>query len=249
VLGVNITLKDGLLLFSHFFVPGFSDVDEDLRAGLMTAVLNAVKESNSNSDVKTEIATIDQGKYFVHIVEGRYTYGLFFSYENDLKEEVFANSTLTDFETQFQNLLSSEVNEFDDTDFQDFHQYLETKYSNLISIDVVGLSKVIEIMEDSLFSDYIILEKPHLHQVFTTISIPELYPHANTVALMCKSILEASYKIQNPITQLTFNLGSSYWIIVEQFGKYIVICITMSHLHDKTMNEMNRLKSKFISLD
>ena len=62
VIGVNITTKNGLLLFSHFFVPGFSGVDEDLRAGLMSAVLNAVKETENDAIIKT----INQGKTCAH---------------------------------------------------------------------------------------------------------------------------------------------------------------------------------------
>ena len=103
MIGVNITTKDGILLFSHFFVSGFSDVDEDLRAGLMTAILNAVKETHQD----TGISTIDQGKYLVHIVEGMFTYGLFFSNENDIKEHKFANRILDRFESDFNEILHS----------------------------------------------------------------------------------------------------------------------------------------------
>ncbi|MHA1974193.1 MAG: hypothetical protein ACTSW1_14435 [Candidatus Hodarchaeales archaeon] len=247
MIGVNITLKDGILIFSHFFVPGFSDVDEDLRAGLMTAVLNAVKETDKNLSSGPGIKTIDQGKYFVHIAEGKYTYGLFFSHENDLKEHDFANAVIDDFETKFHDKLDSKFTEFDDSDFESFTKELTKRYNQLISIDVVGLSKVIELMEGSLFDDYIILEKPHLHQVFTTISIPEIYPHASFLALMCKTMLEAGIKIKKEISHLSFNLGDSFFVFVERLGKYVIILIIRESLREEARKEIVLLKSKFYS--
>jgi hypothetical protein len=122
LIGVNITTKDGILLFSHFFVPGFSDVDEDLRAGLMTAVLNAVKETHKD----TGISTIGQGKYFVHLVEGKFTYGLFFSNENDAKEHKFANRTLDQFESDFNDIIKETIT-FEEDDFILFQEYLKKR--------------------------------------------------------------------------------------------------------------------------
>ncbi|MHA2226381.1 MAG: hypothetical protein ACXAC8_14320 [Candidatus Hodarchaeales archaeon] len=239
MIGVNITTKSGLLLFSYFFIGGFSDVDEDLRAGLMTAVLNAVKETNDNTGIKT----IDQGRYFVHIIEGKHTYGLFFSHENDLKEFKFANVTLTKFEDFFGEKLQDNI-PFDDFEFHEFEEYLKKEYSSLISIDVVGLSKIIEVMDESFFSDYIILEKPYLHQVFTTINTAELHPHANQIAYMCKNIIESSIRINLEITRLKFNLGEEFFVFADQFKKYIVILAVHKEDHDKAVNEIVKIHSK-----
>ncbi len=239
MIGVNITSKNGLLLFSHFFVPGFSDVDEDLRAGLMSAVLNAVKETQKDVGLKT----IDQGKYFVHIFEGDHTYGLFFSHEHDLKEINFANTTMRRFETTFKTELEQELS-FDDAQFDNFKEFLLTKYNELISIDVVGLSKIIDVMENSVFNDYILLEKPFFHQVFTTISIPEVHPHANTVAHMCKTLIESSIMIGQEIEQLQFSLGQDYMVFAERFRKYVAIIIILKKNREKAIKEIMRLKSK-----
>ncbi|MHA1993681.1 MAG: hypothetical protein ACW97Z_04005 [Candidatus Hodarchaeales archaeon] len=241
MIGVNITTKNGLLLFSYSFMPGFSDVDEDLRAGLMSAVLNAVKETDDS-----EIKTIDQGKYIVHIIEGKYTYGIFFSHEHDLKEINFANTTLRRFEETFKKELKEEIS-FDDHQFVDFNDFLKREYNSLISIDVVGLSKIIDIMDESFFSDYILLEKPNFHQVFTTISIPEIHPHANPLAQMCKVIIESSILIGQEIEQLQFSLGREYMVFVERFRKYVVIIIVWKKNREKALKEIIRLKSKIVS--
>lgn len=245
MIGVNITTKNGLLIFSHFFVPGFSVVDEDLRAGLMTAVLNAVKETQKDTGIKT----IDQGKYYVHIVEGKFTYGLFFSHENDLKEYKFANATLQRFESEFQDKLKKDTLTYDQSadEFGEFQEYLQKQYSALISIDVVGLSKIIEVMEDSVFSDYIVLEKPYLHQVFTSISIPTIHPHANQLALMCKNILEASIRIGQEISTLQFNLGESFYIFANQVGKYILIVVVSGKEKEKNYRELVKIYNKISS--
>lgn len=239
MIGVNITSKNGLLIFSHFFVPGFSQVDEDLRAGLMSAVLNAVKETQTDVGLKT----IDQGKYFVHIFEGDYTYGLFFSHEHDLKEKNFANTIMRRFETTFKTELDDELS-FDNATFDTFKDFLITEYNELISIDVVGLSKIIDVMENSVFSDYILLEKPFFHQVFTTISIPEIHPHANTLAHMCKTIIESSIMIGQEIETIQFTLGRDYMVFAERFRKYIVIIIILKKNREKALKEILRLKSK-----
>ena len=239
VIGVNITTKNGLLLFSHFFVPGFSGVDEDLRAGLMSAVLNAVKETESDTGIKT----INQGKYYVHIMEGKYTYGLFFSHEDDLKEFIFANTTLKRFEATFNTVLSSDIS-FEDNYFKKFENYLQKEYNQLIAIDVIGLSKIIDIMENSLFTDYILLEKPNFHQVFTTISLPKIHPHANSLAQMCKNFIESSIKIGQEVEQLQFSLGVDHLVFVDRFKKYVVIVVVHKNTREKSIKEINRLKNK-----
>ncbi|MHA2052662.1 MAG: hypothetical protein ACW99F_03595 [Candidatus Hodarchaeales archaeon] len=239
MIGVNITTKNGLLLLSHFFVPGFSDVDEDLRAGLMTAVLNAVKETQNDTGIKT----INQGKYYVHILEGEHTYGIFFSHEHDLKERNFATITVRRFENTFRKELEDELG-FDDDTFADFQEFLKKEYNTLISIDVVGLSKIIDIMENSLFNDYILLEKPNFHQVFTTISLPDIHPHANTLAQMCKTLVEESIMIGQEIEQLQFTLGRDYMVFVDRFRKYVVIIIIMKKNREKALKEIIRLKNK-----
>ena len=241
VIGVNITTKNGLLLLSHFFVPGFSDVDEDLRAGLMTAVLNAVKETQDDTGIKT----INQGRYYVHILEGKHTYGIFFSHEHDLKERNFANTTIRRFETTFEKELGDDLS-FDDDTFRDFLEFLKSEYNTLISIDVVGLGKIIDIMENSLFTDYILLEKPNFHQVFTTISLPDVHPHANTLAQMCKTLIEQSIMIGQEIEQLQFTLGRDYMVFVDRFRKYVVIIIILKKNREKALKEIIRLKTKII---
>ncbi len=242
MIGVNITSKTGLLLFSHFFIPGVSGVNEDLRAGLFSAVLNAVKEGISDTGIKT----ISQGTYFVHIVEGKYTYGLFFSYENDLKEYKFANTILQQFELQFYSELEENVLSFlqDSNEFEKFQEYLNKQYNALISIDVVGLSKIIEIMEDTNINDYIVLEKPYLHQVFTAISNQQIHPYANQLALMCKNVIEAGTQIEQEITDLQFNLGKRYYVILNQLGKYILILLINQYDKDRAFKELMKIHDK-----
>jgi hypothetical protein len=228
------------MLFSHFFVPGFTDVDEDLRAGLMTAVLNAVKETQDG----TELRTIDQGRYFVHIVEGEYTYGLYFSFENDLKEHEFAETTLSKFENDFQNRLVDDL-PFEPVTFFDFHDYLKEKYSQLISIDVVGLSKIIELMENAIYSDYIILEKPWYHQVFTTISIPEIHPVANTLGIMCRNLLETGLKMDMEISRIRFQLGTAHFVLVSSLkDKFYLILVVPEKELERGEREMTRIQNR-----
>ena len=239
MIGVSITTKNGLLLFSYFFVPGFSNVDEDLRAGLMTAILNAVQETQHG----TGIRTIDQGNYFVHIVEGEYTHGIFFSHENDLKEQNFANRIIAQFEFLYHDKLSKEISFKKNKEFAKFTEYLKKQYNALIAIDVVGLSKIIDIMEESFFTDYIILEKPNLHQVFTHAK----HNFGNHLASMCKNILENSLKIGYETTKLEFNLGKEYQIYVDSFVKYIVVLIVPMKDRNKAIKEIVRIHNSIES--
>lgn len=232
------------MLFSHFFVPGFTDVDEDLRAGLMTAVLNAVKETQDG----TELKTIDQGRYFVHIAEGEFTYGLFFSFENDLKEHEFAEATLSRFETDFHNRLATDLS-FELSDFNGFHDYLKEEYSQLISIDVVGLSKIIGLMEDAIYSDYIILERPYMHQVMTTISIPEINPIASNLGLMCKNLLETGIKIGKEVSRIRFFLGKDHYVLVDSLeDKFFLILVVPEKERERAEKEMTRIQNRIKNL-
>lgn len=243
MIGINIITKEGILLFSHFFLSVFSDVDGDLRAGLMTAVLNAMKETQANQGIKV----IDQGRYFVHIAEGELTYCLLFSQDNALTEHRFAQSILKQFEVLFGDYVATQVS-FSETEFNDFSKYVIAEYNKLMQIDVAGLSAMIETMNTSFFTDFIILEKPNLHQVFTTISsYPEIHPYANQIGTMCKNLIESSIAIGQEITQLQFNLGGKYLVIVERFKKYLVVLIILRKDHEKALKEILRIRNKITS--
>ena len=158
----------------------------------------------------------------------------------------FANTTLQSFEAIFKKELEDGLS-FDNHQFVDFNDFLKREYNSLISIDVVGLSKIIDIMDDSFFSDYILLEKPNFHQVFTTISLPDVYPHANSLAQMCKVIIESSILIGQEIEQLQFSLGREYIVFVDRFRKYVVIIMIIKKYREKAHKEIIRLKSKIVS--
>ncbi len=129
-----------------------------------------------------------------------------------------------------------------------FHEYLKKEYSTLITIDVVGLSKMIEIMETSIISDYIILEKTKLNQVFTTIStLPELHPYANHIGMMCKNLLESSSNIEHEITKLRFNLGDKFLVYLEVYERFVLIVIINQKDKEKILKDLTRLKSKINS--
>ncbi|MFX0015435.1 MAG: hypothetical protein ACFFB2_12620 [Promethearchaeota archaeon] len=61
MISINISTKNGILLFSHFFVQSFYDADVALRAGLITKVLSAIKKTHYDM----ELRTIKQGNYFL----------------------------------------------------------------------------------------------------------------------------------------------------------------------------------------
>ena len=137
----------------------------------------------------------------------------------DLKEREFTYTTIRRFESSFHEKLEEGLS-FHNDDFDEFNEFLAKKYNDLIAIDVVGLSRIIEIMEESFFSDYIILERPNLHQVFTHVSsLPRIHPHANTIATMCKTIIETSLLIGHEITELQFNLGKKFQVFVNRISK------------------------------
>ena len=99
-------------------------------------------------------------------------------------------------------------------------------------------------MDHSLFTDYILLEKPNFHQVFTTISLPKIHPHANALAQMCKNFIESSIKIGQEVEQLQFSLGINHFVIVDRFKKYVVIVVVHKNTREKSIKEINRLKNK-----
>jgi hypothetical protein len=103
-------------------------------------------------------------------------------------------------------------------------------------------------MNSSIVSDYIILDKTKLNQVFTTIStLPEIHLYANHIGLMCKNLLESSKNIDHEITNLHFNLGDKLLIYLVVYGRFVLIVIINKKDEEKPLKEFVRLENKFSS--
>jgi len=242
LIGINIITKEGILLFSKFFErssPLRSDVDEDLRAGLMTAAMNAFQVDNRDN---SNIRTINQGSYHVIIVEGKTVFGIFFTHEDTLKERNFAIMIVFEFEKKYKNDIT-EIS-LEEGRFEGFYSYLEDEYQKFIQVDVKNLPVMLEIMNNSEFSDYVILEKPYLHQVFTTVSIDEVKNHAPLLIQVIKEVLESGNIVQLPIDQLRINFAKRFSLILFTYRKYVILVFTSSRDEERALRDLYKLRTK-----
>jgi len=102
----KIITKTGLLVFSHDFIKDGSDTDEDpdLQAGLTSAAISALRETQG--ETITEIKQVD---YTLFTYEGILTYGILtVQRDTGLRLRDFLRRIVLKFELMFSEMLHSE---------------------------------------------------------------------------------------------------------------------------------------------
>ncbi|MFX0208032.1 MAG: hypothetical protein ACFFDT_18745, partial [Candidatus Hodarchaeota archaeon] len=202
--GINIITKTGILVFSHSFSGDFLseiDTDVDIQAGLITAVLNALKETRGES-----VTAIRYREYRLLLYEGVLTYGILFGFEGHNPElQDFLRNIVLKFEIMFTYELYKKTI-INRADFESFREIVRNQYVDMIAIDVASLDRLITIMrESSISNNYIIYETKLLLPVFTKIVIPKINSHLPQVTRIYREILNLETKINQEHTTSTIN--------------------------------------------
>lgn len=183
MLGVIIITKTGLLVFSHAFVGSYlTDIDLDLQAGLMTAILNAFKETQ-----REPIRAIQHQDYRMLLYEGVLTNGILYTTVDDPKLHSFLRNIVLKFELMY----TAEIHTykgFRRADFEAFRDIVKSEYSSIIEIDVIALAEILEIMQNSSISNFVIYETRFFHPIFTSLINPTVNLHIERITQIFREI-------------------------------------------------------------
>ncbi|MFX1285031.1 MAG: hypothetical protein ACFFB5_15320 [Promethearchaeota archaeon] len=202
--GINIITKTGILVFSHSFSGDFLskiDTDVDIQAGLITAVLGALKEARGES-----VTVIRYREYRLLLYEGVLTNGILFGFEgHNPKLQDFLRNIVLKFELQFTYELYKQT-VINRADFESFRETVRNQYTDMIAIDVSSLDRLIKIMNDSsTANNYIIYETKLLLPIFTKIVIPNITPHLPQITRIYREILNLESKLNQEHATSTIN--------------------------------------------
>jgi len=174
--------KNGLLVFSHSFngdIDEGENKDHDMHASLITAVLNALKETQGET-----ITAIHQVGYKLLLYEGILTYGiLVVTGEDEPKLHEFLRKIVLKFELMYTYELHSEsiVNR---VIFKNFHEIVASMYNEMVGFDFETLNNVLELLKFSNISNFIIFETNFFLPILTSIIDPSIdFPLNNIIRI------------------------------------------------------------------
>lgn len=200
--GINIITKTGLLVFTHSFTGNYPmeiDTDVDIQAGLISAVLNALKETRGES-----VTAIRYREYNLLLYEGVLSYGILFGFEDNPKLHSFLRNIVLKFELMFTYELHKKTF-IRRMEFETFRDTVKSQYADMIAIDVTSLDKLIKIMRHSTIPNYIIFETKFFHPVFTKIVNPRINSYLPQVTRIFREIFDLEKKINQEHTTSIIN--------------------------------------------
>jgi len=246
MLGVNIITKTGILVFSHGFTSSYyEDVDEELHAGLMTAILNAIRETQKES-----IISIRQREdYVLLLYEGVLTFGILPTSEEDPKLLEFLREIVLKFELMYTKELHQDTI-LERKYFEEFRPIVRKMYSEMVEIDTKLLDKIMEIMRNSTFTNYIIYETKFFHPVFKAILDPNLSFHADRLTQVFRHIMDFGYRISQNFLVGEFNFEEITVYTLKTASHCVAIFNTNGQKEKGPIKkEINQLTRKIIELN
>ncbi|MFX0171366.1 MAG: hypothetical protein ACFE9L_05555 [Candidatus Hodarchaeota archaeon] len=202
ILDISIISKTGILVFNHTFTNSSSDsLDVDIQAGLMTAILNVLRETQR----ETITSIRHREDYVIILYEGVLTYGLLPVTQYDNRLFRFLREVVLKFELMFTEELHKE-NVINRTVFEPFRKIIQSLYSNYLCIDVESFNKIMEIMQSSNILNYIIYETKFFHPVFSSINDSIVGDYKEKITQMSREILDFGLNIKQ-----NFSVGELYF--------------------------------------
>lgn len=221
VFRLEIIKKTGLLVFSHDFVKDkdSEDEDHDLHAGLTSAAISALRETQG--ETITEIKQVD---YTLFLYEGILTYGILTVRETGLKLKDFLRKLVLKFEVMFSEELHSETL-VKLMDYEGYREDVLSLYNEYSIIDVEALNRVLEVISQSNATNFIIYNVANLQPVFTSIldhsirgqlsKITRIIDRIEDLCLAQENKTEGSMTIELNLHSVVVNAIRTdiYWIV------------------------------------
>ncbi len=244
MLGLSIINKTGILVFNHEFTSTFeSEIDEDLSAGLMSAIFSALRVTQQETIKSIRL----RDDYVFLLYEGVLTYGvLITTEEDDSRQHDFIREVVLKFELMYTKVLHQEtiIERFF---FDGFHEVVKTMYSDMVEIDLKSLNNLIKIMNESKFRNYVIYETKYFHPVFKSIIDPNINEHTDQTTQIFRRILDFSVHANQQFNagEFTFESLRIFSINIESH------CIAIFEIINGkgrriTKKELNQLLKKLV---
>ena len=242
--GINIITKAGILVFSHSFAGTYLteiDSDIDIQAGLISAVLNALRETRGET-----VTAIRYRGYVLLLYEGILTYGILFTVEDDPKLHEFLKRIVLKFEIVYTDELYKET-VLNRMDFEPFRKIVRNHYAEMITIDVTNLDRLIKILRPLSLPNFIIYETKFFHPVFTKIIDPLITSNLPQFSRIYRDISDLEKKLhqQYTISEISF---SNFLVTGINTPTHCVVVFYSSEQRTKNtiVREINYIKRKLI---
>ena len=242
--GINIITKAGILVFSHSFAGNSLieiDSDIDIQAGLISAVLNALRETRGET-----VTAIRYRGYMLLLYEGVLTYGILFSMEDDPKLHEFLKHMVLKFEIIYTDELYKET-VLNRLDFEPFRDTVRNHYTEMISIDVANLDRLLTILRPTSLTNYIIYETKFFNPVFTKIVDSQITSNLPQISRIYRNISDFGKKIhqKHTMSEICF---SDFQITSINTPTHCVVLFYSPEPKNKNPHEkeINHIKRKII---
>ena len=231
--GISIITKTGILLFTHGLTnESTEDVDEELHAGLLSAIFNALRETQRES-----IKSIRQRDDYVYLLyEGVLTYGVLPAFEEDNRLYDFLRDIILKFELMYIKHLHKDTI-IDRSRFDEFHTIVTKMYSDLVKPHTRALKKNVNIMQKSRFENFIIYEVEYFYQVCKSIKDPILNLQADRLTSILRNLMDFSNKIEKEILTCEFKFEGVDLIVFKTQSHCIAIFITPEDIEKGLMKK------------
>ena len=211
--------KTGILLFTHGLTnESTEDIDEELHAGLMSAIFTALRETQ-----KETIKSIRQREDYVYLLyEGVLTYGVLPAMEEDPKLYDFLRDVILKFELKYTTNIHNKTI-IDRSKFYGFHDIVTKMYNDLVRPNARALKKNISVMQKSGFENFIIYEIKYFYQVCKSIKDPTLNLQADRLTSILRNLMEFSNKIEKNFLQCDFKFEDIDLTVIKTQSHCIAI--------------------------
>ncbi|MFW9906029.1 MAG: hypothetical protein ACFFFH_17030 [Candidatus Thorarchaeota archaeon] len=240
--GINIITKAGILVFSHSFVDSYLteiDTEIDIHAGLISAVLNALRETQGET-----VTAIRYKEYMLLLYEGVLTYGILFTLEDDPKLHEFLKNMVLKFEIVYTDELYKET-VLNRMDFEPFRKIIRNHYSEMITIDVTNLDRLIKIMKPTAIKNYVIYEAKFFNPVFTKIVDPQIIANLPQITRIYRDISDLEKKIHQEQTSSEIIFTKMHFYEIKTPTHCLLLFYSPMEADKNTiMREINNIKRK-----
>lgn len=226
MIGIEFTSKEtGIPLFSYEFQPN-TLFDSEIRGGLITAIMQAMKETFGSGEKKTRI--VNYGNFHAILTEGSFINGILFTFQTGPTFEQFITDLVVKFETKYQSLLEklTEPDSIVDDDSYDFSEECSEAYASLIHIDATKLSKLLDLIsgyEDRIFANMLIFSRPEMSKIYTHLSSERFSAFSEEVSAAIKTLLELSIRTSFHVDGFEIALSQHFYCVMFNIFPYAIV--------------------------